>query len=253
MRLARGLQLKISYDKIYSAQIFSEPEYYYRWIIDLIRPKVDEKLLDVACGAGHLLKASERRGLVPTGLDFSNVALHLTKENTSASEVVLGVGEKLPFQNKSFDYVTCLGSLEHFLHPEVAIREISRVLKTNGLSIIVLPNAYFIKDIYMVWRKGSFPGYGQPLDRYNTLREWITILENNKLKVLNTFKYNPKWRIESFDYLVYRIFRPFIPLNLSYCFVFICKSGQMPEIGRPYMIKEDEHQAHRIKPYAYER
>jgi hypothetical protein len=96
-------------------------------------------------------------------------------------------------------------------------------LKTDGLSIIVLPNAYFIKDIYRVWRTGSFPGFGQPLDRYNSLQTWVDLIEKNNLKVLKANKFNPKWPLQSLGHLAYRIARPFIPLNLSYAFVFTCK------------------------------
>jgi len=88
-----------------------------------------------------------------------------------------------------------------------------------------VPNSYFLKDIYMVWREGRSPDQRahQILERFKTRTEWQNLIENNSLQVVRTHKYNPKWEVEGLKTFIYRSIRPFIPLNLSYCFVFICK------------------------------
>ena len=44
-----------------------------------------------------------------------------------------------------FDYVTCTGSLEHFLDIRAGLREIARTIKPGGKVLIVVPNAdYFL-------------------------------------------------------------------------------------------------------------
>lgn len=210
------------YHKAFSEQALKEPDYYYDWIIELLNPNKGKKLLDVACGGGFLLNAAKEGGLMVIGVDISNKALNLAKSLISGIEVVSGDGTMLPLRSQTFDYVTCLGSLEHFQHPDRGVRELVRVLKKDGCAIITVPNAYFIKDIYMVWRKGGVRRYGQIIDRYGTKMEWEAFLENNGLRILETLKYNPKWKIRSFGHLIYRICRPLISLNLCYHFVFIC-------------------------------
>lgn len=115
----------------------------------------------------------------------------------------------------------------------MALKEIVRVLKPNGLCCFVLPNSYFVKDIYFVLREGRSPSQrgGQMLERFRTRMEWQDLLENNFLRTVRVYKYNPEWEKKSVGILIYRIFRPFIPLNLSYCFVFICmrKHDQLEE------------------------
>ena len=44
--------------------------------------------------------------------------------------------EKLDFQSQTFDAVTCFGLFPHIENKEEALRQISRVLKTNGKLII---------------------------------------------------------------------------------------------------------------------
>lgn len=201
-----------------------EPLYYYDCILDLLDVKKSSRILDVGCGGGFLLKTAEKRDMIASGVDFSSVVARKAKEYASQSEVVLADSENLCFKNEAFDHVSCLGSMEHFVHPDVALKEMVRVLRDGGSCCFVLPNSYFLKDIYFVWRKGQSPSQrgGQMLERFGTRMEWQELLEKNFLHILTVNKYNPKWRIKNIGTLIYRCLRPFIPLNLSYCFVFIC-------------------------------
>ena len=47
---------------------------------------------------------------------------------------------KLPYRNESFDYVSALDVLEHIKDDEVAVSEIGRILKKNGIAIITVPH-----------------------------------------------------------------------------------------------------------------
>lgn len=59
----------------------------------------------------------------------------------------------------------------------------------------------------------------QEIEQLATRREWQDLIESNGLRVRHVYKYNPSPPTAS---LKYRLIRPFIPLNLSYSFVFIC-------------------------------
>ena len=52
--------------------------------------------------------------------------------------------EKLPFADASFDLVSCLGSLEHFVEPVVSLREMARVARGDAQFLILVPNADFL-------------------------------------------------------------------------------------------------------------
>lgn len=53
---------------------------------------------------------------------------------------VCGDIAKLPYQEKTFDFVSALDVLEHVKNDELAISEISRILKKGGIAIITVPH-----------------------------------------------------------------------------------------------------------------
>ena len=55
---------------------------------------------------------------------------------------VLADSHYLPFQNEIFDTIICLEALEHFHTPEIAVKEMARVLKPNGSLILTIPFCY---------------------------------------------------------------------------------------------------------------
>lgn len=214
-------ELKNSYEKIFKETPLRESEQHYQWILRTFSPEKGKTLLDVACGGGYFLKEAEKIGLNTFGLDISESALALAKKEAKNSKLLCANGENLPFRDETFDYVSNLGSLEHFLHPEQGVQEMARVLKKDGRCAILVPNSYFLMTIINVWRKGSTGRKTvQEIDRWATRKEWEELLEKNGLKVEKTLKYNYKTPQDS---LKYRILRPFIPLNLSYCFLFLCR------------------------------
>ena len=213
--------------------IYSEPtiylkaaDKYYRWIVDLLEPDSGKRLLDIACGGGFLLKEAEKRGLITVGIDISDKAIEIAKRNARHSILAVSSGENLSFKDNLFDYVTNLGSLEHFLNPEQGVQEMTRVLKNNGKAIIMVPNSHSIIHFWRVLTKGTIYGSEekQEIERLATIKEWQELLEENGLAVNKVLKYNlPPCVFKSSKYYVgYCLVYPFIPLNLSYSFVFIC-------------------------------
>lgn len=93
---------------------------HYQWILRLLDPTPGARFLDVAWGAGFMVKEAEKAGLDSYGIDASEVAIKLAKQNTPGAHILIGDGEKLPWSDNYFDYVTSLGSLEHYLHLNLA-------------------------------------------------------------------------------------------------------------------------------------
>jgi len=183
--------IKEFYNKHLSEHTPRETSLHYRWILKLMHPKLNARFLDVACGTGFMVREAKKAGLEACGIDVSEVAVKLAKENAQGANILLGDGETLPWPDNYFDYVTSLGSLEHYLHPEIGIREIRRVLKPDGLSCIMLPNSFSLKDIFMVMtRGGSNIDEQEVVSRSATKNEWSGLIEKNGFKITKTYKYN---------------------------------------------------------------
>jgi len=222
-----------AYDRIYSAKGIRDSDSYYAWIAKLMALAPGSSVLDVACGEGLFLKYAERRELQTFGVDISPVALKVAQGNLKAPRLFQADGEALPFRTGQFAGVACLGSLEHYLHPEKGLREIRRVLANDGIAALALPNSYYLVDIvWQVWRTGHGPDNKQEVERFATVREWEAFLESGGLQVLRVYKHNFRFPRSLADLRFYRsrprkilnlLVAPFVPFNLSNSFVFICR------------------------------
>jgi len=222
------------YDRIYSTFGLRTNSAYYRWIIKLLQPKPKTKILDVSCGEGILLREMVKlnRDIETYGLDISNVAIDIARKNSPQSKIVLADGQRIPFADNFFDYVTCLGSLEHYLDPELGLKELARVAKREAKFIIILPNSVSIDFFLEVLRKGEKPKEDfQIIERSATKKEWIELLEKNGFVVRAIYGSNlwPElfqegtYKIKSVGkYFKRLLIRYFCPLNLAREFVFIC-------------------------------
>ncbi|RPH95277.1 class I SAM-dependent methyltransferase [candidate division KSB1 bacterium] len=115
--------------------------------------------LDIGTGNGFLPKiARPLLGDVHiTGTDFAPNALEAAGKALDEGIVNDIDREGLPFEDQSFDFVTCLEVLEHFVFPQNALREIHRVLRPQGYLILTVPNLQFIEYLGQLIR-GKMPG-----------------------------------------------------------------------------------------------
>lgn len=224
-------ELSKEYDKWHQQQVHKfDPSVgkLYNPSLNFLKPRAGGKLLDIGCGQGQFLKLSEERGLVPFGIDISPKAVELAQKMAPNSQIRVGVAEELPWEDNYFDYITCWGSLEHFLNPGAAVTEMARVLKLEGSALITVPNLFFVGHIYMAFRYGLPPDEaGQTFsETLRTRMEWHELLCQYGLKVVNTYKYNPLLVTKKAIFpivLAYNLIKPFIPFNLSHLFAFACK------------------------------
>lgn len=223
------------YNRIYASSGIRTNSAYYRWLIRLLKPRPASRLLDVSCGEGIFLKEFSRRvkDAWVCGLDISDKALARSKANIVSGYLVNADGQHMPFKNEKFDYVSCLGSLEHYLDPERGIRELSRVGKKEAVFCIVLPNSASIDFLLHVAKHGSRPVDSfQIIERTATRKEWEEILRKNGLDVIKVYGSNlwPElfqegtFKVKSIGkYLQRKLIKIFCPVNLAREFVFICR------------------------------
>lgn len=96
-------------------------------------------ILDFGCGTGVLQEQFENKFKVKAfGIDISKKAISYCKMR-GLSRVKIFNGIKIPFKTGYFDLVTAIDVLEHVNDDLQALGEIKRVLKKNGLAILLVP------------------------------------------------------------------------------------------------------------------
>jgi ubiquinone/menaquinone biosynthesis C-methylase UbiE len=226
--------LQASYDKLYQDWMQKHKNVgQAERILNLLNVQPGKYLADIACGLGYLADRATERGLFAVGIDISSVALKEGREDCKYTErFLLGNAERLPWADHTFDYAVNLGSLEHFINPGAAVHEMKRIIKPNGRAALLLPNSHHIRAIYSVYKYGKLFSDLQDYERFATRVEWERLLTKNGLQVLSVHKYDTgmarvyKEGNDVFWYLYnifFRLFGRWIPLNLTYTFIFICK------------------------------
>lgn len=124
-----------------------------------------KKTLDVGCGGGLLAEEFARLGCAVTGIDPSELSLETARRHARESGLrinyQLGSGERLPFDDNSFDLVYCCDVLEHVQDLERVVSEIARVLKKDGVFLYDTINRTFPSKLVMIklfqeWPMTSF-------------------------------------------------------------------------------------------------
>ena len=222
-----------AYEKIYAGEGIRQTDSFYLWLLKLMRIEAGQRLLDISCGEGSLVRLAKERGVTAYGADMSETALLTAVHEARTQQFAVGDAQDLPFADASFDYVANIGSLEHYLDPVKGILEIRRVLSPHGLACILLPNVYSIVDnVWYAYRFGRTFQDVQPIQRYAARYDWQDLLEANGLHVDKTVKYEREWPTQAGDWQVYLhhpkslvklLLTPLIPLNLASCFVYLCR------------------------------
>jgi len=92
----------------------------------------DDRLLDVGCGGGLLLRDALAAGATATGLDHSDDMVRLARERAPAARVVSGSAERLPFPHAAFTAVAMSVVFFFLADPVAVLRECRRVLEPRG-------------------------------------------------------------------------------------------------------------------------
>jgi len=106
---------------------------------DLAAARPGDRLLEVGCGAGHVLDgfAQARR----FGADLSETMLGRARRRLGGEVPLLrGNAERLPYADGSFDVVVCTEVLEHTQQPAEVLAELMRVAAPGGRVVVSIPN-----------------------------------------------------------------------------------------------------------------
>jgi len=103
-------------------------------LIEFLGPRPGERVLDVACGPGIVTAALDHAGLLAFGIDLTREMIR--EAVAREGRYVQGDVARLPFQDETFDAVVCRSSFHHFTHPQVIMKEMTRVARRGGRVVI---------------------------------------------------------------------------------------------------------------------
>ncbi len=127
------------------------------YVADAIIPNLTDthqRHLDISAGWGHLIRRLKARkpDLESWACDFK---LMPDLGDIPGKEADLNKGD-LPFEDNSFDLVTCTEAIEHIENFRVATREAFRVLKPGGLFFVSAPNILNLRSRWIFMTRGLY-------------------------------------------------------------------------------------------------
>ena len=103
-----------------------------RAILEALRLEPGDRLLDIGCGGGLLLRDATATGADVTGLDHSRDMVDLARDRAPGATIVLGDARHLPFTDGSFTAVS-MSVVFFFLDDPIGVlHECRRVLRPTG-------------------------------------------------------------------------------------------------------------------------
>jgi SAM-dependent methyltransferase len=142
-----------SNDTAYGRNVYDVPRLisapaFHRWLQRNDKSRL--RVLDIGCGKGQFLLDVIKALRQGHQADFTRLAVvDLVRTKDNLLDKISPVpeffqqsvdGQKLPFADSSFDFVSCNHVLEHIFETEKFLREIHRVVQPDGLVVISVPN-----------------------------------------------------------------------------------------------------------------
>ncbi len=91
-----------------------------------------DRLLELGCGGGLLLREALATGARVTGLDHSAEMVQLANERAPGAQLLVSRAEHLPFAHETFTAIAMSIVFFFFDQPDLVLRECRRVLRPGG-------------------------------------------------------------------------------------------------------------------------
>lgn len=153
-------------------------------VLQLVSYKNPKTVLDIATGTGDLAilmtKTSAERIV---GLDISAGMLDVGRKKIEARnlsdkiEMILADSENIPFENDTFDAITVAFGVRNFETLEKGLAEILRVLKPNGIFVILetsVPEKTPYKQGYTFYSRNILPLIGKLFSKDDSAYQYLS-------------------------------------------------------------------------------
>lgn len=164
-------------------------------VVDLVRETHPNSILDIATGTGDLaINLVKTNAEKIVGLDISEGMLNVGRKKITKKKLdqtitmMVGDSENLPFENDSFDAITVAFGIRNFENLEKGLSEILRVLKPNGIFVILETSVPFktpYKQGYKFYTKYVLPKIGKLFSKdqlaYSYLSESASVFPHGEV------------------------------------------------------------------------
>jgi demethylmenaquinone methyltransferase / 2-methoxy-6-polyprenyl-1,4-benzoquinol methylase len=153
-------------------------------VLKIVNTSNPEIILDIATGTGDLaILMAETNAKKIIGLDISAGMLAAgqkkidQKKLSNKIEMVLADSEKMPYSDNYFDAITVAFGVRNFENLETGLAEILRVLKPNGVFVILetsIPEKTPYKQGYKLYSKYILPLIGKLFSKDNSAYQYLS-------------------------------------------------------------------------------
>ena len=153
-------------------------------VLKMVSDKNPNTILDIATGTGDLaILMTKTKAEKIIGLDISDGMLEVGRQKIAAQslsnriEMVLGDSEKMSYNDNSFDAITVAFGVRNFENLEIGLTEILRVLKPNGIFVILetsVPVKFPFKQGYNFYSKNILPLIGKMFSKDNVAYGYLS-------------------------------------------------------------------------------
>jgi SAM-dependent methyltransferase len=173
------------------------------------------KVLVMGGGTGAEFIAFSNRGCETYAVEPGEAGVKIARMKATltgivpAEHFIQGVGEKLPFENNSFDLVWCFTVIEHVQDVKTCIEEMIRVTRPKGHIYIATPD---YRQIYEAHYKMTIPMFAPKW----FLKLWLRIKKRPIAFLDSLQRVNTVWLSNIFQenpVVAYHILLPMVPLK----------------------------------------
>lgn len=125
-----------------------------------VAPHPGERILDLAAGTGASSAALAKGGAEVVACDLSEGMIEVGRERHPEIEFVHGNAMDLDFEDGSFDAVTISWGLRNIPDPQLALREMARVVRPRGRLVVLefsTPPSRVFRSMYNVYQSTVMP------------------------------------------------------------------------------------------------
>lgn len=173
-----------NYDNLNRVISFGIDVKWRKKVLKMVSKSNPKTILDIATGTGDLaILMAETNAEKIIGLDISSGMLEVGKKKIASKnlsntiEMVLADSENMPFDDNYFDAITVAFGVRNFENLEKGLAEILRVLKPNGLFVILetsVPDKTPYKQGYNFYSKNILPVIGKLFSKDNVAYGYLS-------------------------------------------------------------------------------
>jgi SAM-dependent methyltransferase len=193
----QGIQTPQWQERIAEDILRDDGESVLRAIAEFWTAPPDAFVLDVGSGIGSFVVACRKRGFRAFGIEPDRIgqgskisSIQIARRRLASPVFAVGVGERLPFADRTFDLITMNQVMEHVAEQKEVLGEALRVLKDGGAIYIASPNYLrFYEPHYKIKWFPLLPkflarGYLKLRGRDPVLLDQLTYTTNARLRAL---------------------------------------------------------------------